>query len=150
VQHTGGFPAAWWPGLARLQHAAPSQLTASSIVRAQVSMATSSILLSTWALSDGDSSVCGVERHCRSARPITNGQGRVASQAATGPPRVVLVSTIAAVQPAGDDAVAGPWAGQVDVGDDDAAAGAQAAEYLVRDFAEKSDMVRTFLCLRVN
>ena len=37
--------------------------------------------------------------------------------------------------------MAGPWACHVDVGDNDSAAGAQAAEYLVRDFAEKTELV---------
>lgn len=139
VQHSRGFSTAWRRGVARLQHAASSQLTAGSIVRAhcicgiceEQGFCPTLINLA----------ACALDRHHRSARPITNGQGRVAAQAATGPPRVVLVSTTAVVQPLEEDAVAGPWASHVDAGDDEAAAGAQAAEYLVRDFVEKSDMV---------
>ena len=55
---------------------------------------------------------------------------------------------MAVIQHPQDDAAAGPWASHVDVGDDDAAAGAQAVEYLVRDFVEKSDLVSVLLCAR--
>ena len=55
---------------------------------------------------------------------------------------------MAVVQGPQDDAAAGPWARHVDVGEDDAAAGAQAVEYLVRDFVENNDLVSASLCAR--
>jgi hypothetical protein len=87
--------------------------------------------------------VCTIDHHS-DAQPITNGQGVVGKNPPVTPSSIVLVSTLASVQPADATGAVGPWAVPVETSDDDEAVqGAQAAEYLVRHFAERSDLVRS-------